>query len=125
TCSGGTSTVQPASSSSLTAAKPTDGRNRSTRQVTKSATRRGGLDTSATMAAAKMRCNRRLRIIPAALTAVGHQHDRLAAADHAAGPVGGVGAAAEEHVAAGGALDGGAGVLGDQQAAVDLERACL
>src|SRR6185503_3010248 len=35
----GTSTVQPASSSSLTAAKPTDGRIRSTRQVTKRPTR--------------------------------------------------------------------------------------
>src|SRR5262249_27479408 len=35
----GTSTVQPASSSSLTAAKPTDGRIRSTRQVTNSPTR--------------------------------------------------------------------------------------
>src|SRR5580692_6761010 len=35
---GGTSTVQPASSKSLTAAKPTDGRNRSTRQVTNSPT---------------------------------------------------------------------------------------
>src|SRR6202011_3085827 len=39
----GTSTVQPASSSSLTAAKPTAGRIRSTRQVTSSPTRfRGG-----------------------------------------------------------------------------------
>src|SRR5688572_10359283 len=35
----GTSTVQPASSRSFTAAKPTDGRIRSTRQVTKSPTR--------------------------------------------------------------------------------------
>src|SRR5689334_8703188 len=64
TCSGGTSTVQPASSRSFTAAKPTDGRNRSTRQVTKSATRRGfgdvllgTADTAATLAAAKMPCN--------------------------------------------------------------------
>src|SRR5919106_1419471 len=35
----GTSTTQPASSSCCTAAKPIDGRNRSIRQVTKSATR--------------------------------------------------------------------------------------
>ena len=38
-CASGTSTRHPASSRSLTAAKPTDGRNRSTRQVTKRATR--------------------------------------------------------------------------------------
>src|ERR1041385_7996443 len=38
----GTATVQPASSRSLTAAKPTDGRIRSTRQVTNSATRLAG-----------------------------------------------------------------------------------
>jgi hypothetical protein len=46
------------------AAKPTDGRNRSTRQVTKSATRRGreldaedDWDTTGTLAAAKIGCN--------------------------------------------------------------------
>src|SRR5712672_2706162 len=39
---GGTATVQPASSRSLTAAKPTDGRIRSTRQVTKRPTRLAG-----------------------------------------------------------------------------------
>src|SRR5262249_8566892 len=38
---GGTSTVQPASSNSLTAAKPTDGGTRSTRQVTNRPTRFG------------------------------------------------------------------------------------
>src|SRR3954470_15772139 len=38
----GTATVQPASSRSLTAAKPTDGRIRSTRQVTKRPTRLAG-----------------------------------------------------------------------------------
>src|SRR5690349_707384 len=62
TCSGGTSTVQPASSRSFTAAKPTEGRKRSTRQVTNSATRRGekldvlagNLDTPGTLAAAKI-----------------------------------------------------------------------
>src|SRR5258706_13960051 len=39
---GGTATVQPASSKSFTAAKPTDGRIRSTRQVTKRPTRLAG-----------------------------------------------------------------------------------
>src|SRR5579864_144761 len=100
--------MQPASSSSFTAAKPTEGRNRSTRQVTKRATRRGGeLDTPATMA----------------LAAVGYQYDGLAAAHHAAGPVCRERAAAEENVAARRPLDGSPRVLGDQQAAIDLERA--
>ena len=60
----GTTTRQPASSSSCTAAKPTDGRNMSTRQVTNRPTRRGELDlsggnpdTTATLAAAKLGCN--------------------------------------------------------------------
>src|SRR4051794_2313438 len=102
--------MHPASSSSFTAAKPTEGRNRSTRQVTNSATRRGGeRDTPATMA----------------LAAVGDQYDGLAGAHHAAGPVGGPRAAAEEHVAARRSLDRSAGILGDHQPAVDLELARL
>ena len=44
----GTITLQPASSSSFTAAKPTLGRNRSTRQVTNRPTRIGGFTASVT-----------------------------------------------------------------------------
>src|SRR6185437_1784457 len=59
------------------------------------------------------------------LAAVGYQYDGLTAAHHAAGPVGRQRTAAEEHVAARWALDGGARILGDQQPAIDLERARL
>src|SRR5262249_37563747 len=61
-CTRGTSTVQPASSSSLTAANPTVGRNRSTRQVTNRPTRAGLLLMAETtllpMVGARMRAGR-------------------------------------------------------------------
>ena len=60
-----------------------------------------------------------------ALAAVGYQHDGLPATHHAAGPVGGQRTAAEEDVAARRSLDGGARILGDQEPAIDLERAWL
>src|SRR6185437_11241515 len=60
-----------------------------------------------------------------ALAAIGYQYDGLTAAHHAAGPIGRQRTAAEEHVAARRALDGGARILGDQQPTVDLERTCL
>src|SRR5918993_2015468 len=60
-----------------------------------------------------------------ALSLVRDQHDRPASAVHAARPVGGLRAAAEEDVAARRALDCRAGVLGDGQPAIGLGGAGL
>src|ERR1700753_3227002 len=102
--------MHPASSSSFTAAKPTEGRNRSTRQVTNSATRRGGeLDTSSEWHQPRLGTSTMAWPDPTMRPA----------------PAGAGRAAAEEHVAARRALDGGSRILGDHQVAIDLERAGL
>src|SRR5919205_82016 len=99
----GTSTSQPASSSSLTAAKPTLGRYRSTRQVTKSATRGfllmvlGGL----VLARGGQRARKQDIVPPPAL--------------HMAGRVLGFGSAPPEEVPATGAAEGPARFVGDHE----------
>src|SRR5207302_8552845 len=92
------------------AAKPTDGRNRSTRQVTKSATRRGRgdeadgeLDTPAPWQRQKWRATGLVENCPKLeLPSIGHQYDGPAGADHAARPVGCLRAAAGGNLAPGG-----------------------